>query len=292
MPKSPSPADEFIKARWSTSNIHGSNNLNFVNDPIETNASTLVLKVDYPAGSYAPRGTQNGSPFGGAEFFSNPNGKKEYNTALLTYDVAFAPNFDWVKGGKLLGLYGGRDSRGCSGGEEATGDTCFSVRMMWRTKAEGEVYAYVPTSKALCSQKDVICHGTYGTSFSRGAFTFSKMKWSRIEIYIKMNSVTNTNGLLKVWQDNALVIERNVQYRKTDDFGVSSLMFSTFFGGGSTSYATPVNTSSYFKNIQLSTGDTPITNVDTSNSSARLPYYPSLFHVALLSFVVLYQFFV
>ncbi|KAG1443744.1 hypothetical protein G6F56_010562 [Rhizopus delemar] len=282
MPDSPTTSTSYIKSHWHTSNIHGAGDISFVTDPIDTSSNSVVMKVDYPAGSYAPKGTKNGRPFGGAEFFSSPNGKKEYNTALLSYDVAFASNFDWVKGGKLLGIYGGNTGTGCSGGKKATGNTCFSVRMMWRTKGAGEAYAYVPTTKSLCNQNNVICHGNYGTSFSRGSFTFSTMKWSHIEMYVKMNSGNNTNGILKVWQDDSLVIDRNIQFRANDSLGVSSLMFSTFFGGGSTSYATPVNTSSYFKNLQLSTGDTPITNTgsdsdsDPSQDSAAVSLHTSL----------------
>lgn len=116
-------------------------------------------------------------------------------------------------------------------------------------------------------------------------------------MYVKMNSGNNTNGILKVWQDDSLVIDRNIQFRANDSLGVSSLMFSTFFGGGSTSYATPVNTSSYFKNLQLSTGDTPITNTgsdsdsDPSQDSAAVSLHTSLLYCCFISVVVLYQFF-
>lgn len=110
---------------------------------------------------------------------------------LLTYEVAFDADFDWVKGGKLPGLRGGQDEYGCSGGRAANGTNCFSSRMMWRTDGDGEgaysmelgsvrgdesswlVYAYVVESKGFCDTPTLMCNDDgYGTSIDRGVFDF------------------------------------------------------------------------------------------------------------------------
>ena len=57
---------------------------------------------------------------------------------LLSYEVAFEANFDWVKGGKLPGLRGGLATSGCSGGSKSNGGSCFSSRVMWRQNGAGE----------------------------------------------------------------------------------------------------------------------------------------------------------
>jgi hypothetical protein len=57
---------------------------------------------------------------------------------MVSYELAFDSNFDWVKGGKLPGLRGGLNSTGCSGGNQADGLSCFSTRLMWRRDGEGE----------------------------------------------------------------------------------------------------------------------------------------------------------
>jgi hypothetical protein len=44
----------------------------------------------------------------------------------------------WNRGGKLPGLRGGPDARGCSGGSASDGEHCFSTRLMWRTGGAGE----------------------------------------------------------------------------------------------------------------------------------------------------------
>lgn len=112
----PSNADtsafDYIVDNWYTSSkktIYGSSDISFVQDPIES-GNTTAFKVVYPANSYAPVGTKNDNSgnVGGVEFFSVPNGDSYYNSALLSYQLAFDPNFEWVKGGKLPGLFGGK----------------------------------------------------------------------------------------------------------------------------------------------------------------------------------------
>lgn len=149
-----SPASDYITTNWfAAKGFYGDSNVEFVQDPFNANSSGSVLQVKYPAGSFAPVATKNGNAGlkGGAEFFSEPDKGKMYNTALLSYDLAFDSSFNWVKGGKLPGIYGGKSFSpnadpilvskyhftgvpgvGCSGGEKASGDNCFSVRLMWR----------------------------------------------------------------------------------------------------------------------------------------------------------------
>jgi hypothetical protein len=108
--------DQFLINNWYTANknIYGGSGISFVNNPTTINDTTAanndsaVLRVAYPVGSYAPVGTKSESgKVGGVEFVSDPNNGVFYDEALLTYDLLFDQNFDWVKGGKLPGIYGG-----------------------------------------------------------------------------------------------------------------------------------------------------------------------------------------
>jgi hypothetical protein len=103
----PASTLDYVTSNWATTNknVYGINNIGFVQDPIAGNGT--VLKVNYPMGSFAPVGTKTNSGIpGGVEFYSMPDNSM-YNAALLTYDLAFDPTFDWVKGGKLPGIFGG-----------------------------------------------------------------------------------------------------------------------------------------------------------------------------------------
>ena len=190
--------EKLLVSNWSLSKGHiqdGPQNLAFVDDPFPnmppsgaqgvSSPSGPVLRVTYPEGSFS-------HDTGGAQFYSlwNTTDGSNFRTMMVSYELAFDSNFDWVKGGKLPGLRGGLNSTGCSGGNQADGLSCFSTRLMWRKDGAGEgmylsdlfeplpyisasVYAYIPTSSSLCSQKSVTCNSDYGVSIQRGNFGFS-----------------------------------------------------------------------------------------------------------------------
>lgn len=84
-----------------------------------------------------------------AHFLRAVAGLAPTNALHLRYYVRFSEGFDFVKGGKLPGLFGGAIPDGTNG---------FSVRYMWRTNGDGEAYAHLPTSDL------------YGTENGRGIF--------------------------------------------------------------------------------------------------------------------------
>lgn len=77
-----------------------------------------------------------------------------------------------------------------------------------------------------------------------------------MQMYIETGTPSQRNGVLKIWQDNALVINRNdIMYRTSNMVQLSSIYFSTFFGGSTPNYSTPLDTHTYFKDISLSVGN-------------------------------------
>ena len=120
---------------------------------------------------------------------------------LLSYSVYFPADFDFVKGGKLPGLYSSTgfmnsstgtidaNTDSCSGGAgNEAGKSCWSIRLMWRENGEGELYLYLPIQKSgeydPCgiteagnngkSRENWICNSDYGVSLGRGKFQFTK----------------------------------------------------------------------------------------------------------------------
>jgi hypothetical protein len=96
-----------------------------------TNASAM-LQLFYPKDSINPARW----PQGGSEFYAAPLDVSKANNVTFEYKIFFPSDFEWVKGGKLPGLYGGHT--GCSGGNAAL--DCFSTRLMWRAGGAGELY--------------------------------------------------------------------------------------------------------------------------------------------------------
>ncbi|KAG8883026.1 hypothetical protein FRB98_003349 [Tulasnella sp. 332] len=267
--------------------IDNPQNIQFVADPYPnsspvqqnpeaspSNPSPTVLEVTYPAGSYS-HGT------GGTEFsnFFNESASSgaPFQSMLLTYEVAFGPSFNFVKGGKLPGLRGGPSSTGCgSGGNQPDGQDCFSMRLMWRTLGTGEAYAYIPETNNLCSESNIICNSDgFGTSISRGIFSFTPTNWTRITMLVQLNDPGYANGRLWLYYNDLQAIrQEDLYYRSSDAINsVQGLFFSTFFGGNDASWATPDQQNTYFRNIQLYAGTAPsnVTGAQPVNSFNAAP---------------------
>ena len=199
------------------------------------------LRASYPAHSCSPASsTDYGTPEGGGQFLATA-GLPPANALHLRYYVRFHTNFTFVKGGKLPGLFGGTNS--FSGGAIPDGTNGFSVRYMWRTNGEGEAYAYLATSDL------------YGTEIGRGRWTFQPGVWHCLEQRVVLNTPGTDDGRLAVWVDGHMVVdERALRFRTTDALRIRGIFFSTFFGGGDPSWATPHDTFADFAGFALSSG--------------------------------------
>ena len=134
--------------------------------------------------------------------------------------MRFPENFDFVKGGKLPGLYGGTE---VSGGEESDGTDGFSTRLMWRADGEGEVYLYAPDES--------------GTSLGRGTGPGTGA-WLCVEQHVVLNDPEEEDGSVTVWIDGTRTFsEEGMRYRTVADLRIDGIFFSTFFGGADPSWA-------------------------------------------------------
>ncbi|KAF9147061.1 hypothetical protein BG015_011356 [Linnemannia schmuckeri] len=236
--------ERYLVQNWATT-FHsiqiGGQDISFVSDPFKaavaanstaassSNSTTsttsgkgdengTVLQLNYPKGSYAP---SVGPVTGGTHFYAKPFGDKTpFSKMLVSYDVAFPAGFNWVLAGKLPGIYGGTPYDGCSGGVQSTGVNCLTMRMMWRQNGIGEVYAYVPADpkSAFCRDSQVLCNDQYGKSIGRGQIYFQPGVWTRLDMAMELNEPAGNSN------------------------------------GSESTYATPVDTAVYFRNVQLSVG--------------------------------------
>lgn len=117
---------------------------------------------------------------------------------------------------------------------------------MWREDGEGELYEYVFNKK-----------GKYGHSAGRGLFTFPRGRWVDIDLEVVMNDPNERNGQARLWIDGRPVIEQDDLVYSTDDDGPleGGLMFSTFFGGSSDSWASPKDQHVDFADFRLHAGE-------------------------------------
>jgi hypothetical protein len=158
--------------------------------------------------------------------------------ATLQYRLRFAPGFAFVRGGKLPGLYGGI---GPSGGRLPNGFDGFSLRLMWRQRGHGEVYAYLPTSQR------------HGTSLMPGALRFDPGRWHALGV--RLNTPGRADGLLRLWQDGRCAGEQGgLRLRDTLALGIEGVFFDVFFGGNDDSWAPPSDIHIDFAEFAITAG--------------------------------------
>lgn len=196
------------------------------------------VRVIYRRGSIDPGSSLlRGAPSGGAIFLHPFD--KPIDCATLAYDIFFAENFDFARGGKLPGLYGGRAN---SGGRVPKNDDGFSIRLAWKANGLGAVYAYLPTSKGI------------GTTFN---FTeskrFERNRWQRVVVKLKLNQPGHSDGSINVnLSDTEVGSINNVQFRSSNTLTIDGLLFSTFFGGNTPEFSSPNDTSIIFRDFRYS----------------------------------------
>ncbi|OAJ45070.1 hypothetical protein BDEG_28237 [Batrachochytrium dendrobatidis JEL423] len=141
----------------------------------------------------------SGPIIGGTGFYAQPIDLSAAKTTMFQYDIYFQPGFDFVKGGKLPGIYGGHS--GCSGGRNS--QDCFSSRFMFRTGGAGESYIYLPFDQQVPGFCKIppksVCNPDYGTSIGRGSWTFPTGEWVTVSQTITLNTVGVADGSITRW---------------------------------------------------------------------------------------------
>lgn len=215
------------------------------------------LKVFYPEGSYTP----SKFPQGGIGFYASPSDIFPANDLILSYDVKFDDTFQAVLGGKLPGLFfsEGTDKkymREASGGNH--NNNTASLRIAWRKDFVGEAYVYLPKDQTddYYDIPYLVQNEAFGDSLWRGLFKFQPNEWNKIMIRVKLNTFDkqmnpNYNGFLEICINEQSQRFNKLVWRTNQSTSITAILFSTFFGGGSTKYATPVDTWAYFKNFKV-----------------------------------------
>lgn len=215
---------------------------------IVSEASGKVLKVKYPAGLYGSGDDDTGAQWK-LEF------DQGYEAVELEYRLKFEAGFDFVRGGKLPGLIGGE---GNVGGNKPDGTDGFSARMMWRT--DGSSGSPLTPDEANIVQ--YVYHpdqpGTFGEdfrwddSFLGDWKKFESDRWYHLRHRIVMNTPNQNDGIIMAWLDGELVLfVDHIRFRDVSSLQIDQLYFSTFFGGGSSIWATTKDEYAYFDDFRI-----------------------------------------
>jgi Polysaccharide lyase 14 len=179
-----------------------------------------VITVAYPKGSTAP---SMGEPYGGAQI-AVPFASGPAKEVVLEYNLRIPQDFDFVKGGKLPGVYGGIEPFS-GGGHNPDG---WSMRLMWRASGKGEIYGYVSDSPE------------YGDSWNVPGFKFlADWRWHHVTLHVGINNPGKSDGFAALLYDGVTVVAKSGLSVTTKDVPVTGLFFSTFYGGHTPDWAPP-----------------------------------------------------
>ncbi|KIJ66172.1 polysaccharide lyase family 14 protein [Hydnomerulius pinastri MD-312] len=177
--------------------------------------------------------------------------------AVFSYRMMLDKDWEWVKGGKLPGMYGGIGDLAyrCSGGRLYERCKCFNLRLMWRPGGQGEVYAYTPLND---TNKKVLLaippggqtNSDYGISTGRGAWNFEPGVWTTVAERVKLNEIGEANGEVQLWINGACVIHaRGLILREDETSHIKGMHFQTFFGGHTSDWASPKDQYAWFADV-------------------------------------------
>jgi hypothetical protein len=182
---------------------------------------------------------------------------QSYDELFLSYRLRFEAGFDFVKGGKIPGLTGGK---GNTGGDVPDGRDGWSARMMWRSGGAAVQYVYYPDQP-----------GGYGEDFEwseNGNKRFPPGTWVQVEHRIVINTPGKRDGLIQAWWNGELALDiHELRFRDVDTFSIDSFYFSTFFGGSGSEWNAHKDEYVTFDDFIIATA--PITHRPSARNQAR-----------------------
>lgn len=216
------------------------------------------IRCKYPKGKF---GSAAGTNFR-AEPVGFPTSK-----VVLSYDVYIPDKFDFVKGGKLPGVWGG--DPGSGGGE--WNDDGWSARLMFREKGAVVAYVYMCTDQGSyngdenCklvrnqgSGFDKIAHHTNGAGIDLwrdGGLALKKGAWNSLSLRVEINDPKKSNGLVELTVNGHTKTFDGMCWSKKVK-KASGILFATWFGGGSKAYAPSKTQHIDFRNVTVKTLET------------------------------------
>ena len=176
-------------------------------------------------------------------------GMDEPTELYARYYLRFDDSWNVIKGGGKLPGPAGRYNRGGWGGRTSDGTNGWSARMKfgrsWFDSDHIDVGYYTYHANMSGKYGDIM----HWSKDNRG--TLQKNRWYCIETYVKLNTIGNSDGILRGWVDGYLAMEdENITFRTSSDLKVEEFWINIYYGGG---WQAPNNMHLYIDNLVLST---------------------------------------
>lgn len=167
----------------------------------------LALKVKLPKGSGAPEAGD--TAVGGMSFPWEPRAVRAQNAVCLSYGVMLSSDFDMSQNGILPGLIGRSDAQ----------EDRFAVHVAWfNTKEHGIAHQIVTKPEATPGMNVSTPQAPPAPHFEFDVKTFEipRGRWARISQELVLNKPDASDGILRIWVDGRLALERTDMRLRTD----------------------------------------------------------------------------
>ena len=173
--------------------------------------------------------TPKGQHYGASIAFPfNKTESGEPTEIHFRYYLRLGDDWDPAGGGKLPGI-GGTYGKAGWGGRPSNGLNGWSARGLFKGRKDGKTpvgfYCYHAEMK-----------GKYGDNFLWDKDKLGMLennRWYCIEQYAKLNTVGESNGILRSWIDGKLAFEKtNVRMRNTSKLKIENIWINLYHGGG------------------------------------------------------------
>lgn len=204
---------------------------------IENFDGSNVMRNFYKAGNWGIGYEDKNTGGTGVNIFSCLTSSGGWEELYLSYNVWFDDGFDWQLGGKMPGLLA---LPGPDGRNPPKKDQGGMYLMMWQPGGANKIYDYF-------HEKDPY---EYGRG-PKTPITFSTGQWYNISQRFVMSQVGVRDGIHEVYIDGVLVASYRDMTREQEGIYLNVLMWSTFQGGGSATYAPNNDGESYIDDIDV-----------------------------------------
>lgn len=203
---------------------------------VKNGPSPTALQVALPKGS--PRSGDDTVAKSGLGFRWLSGRLAGAAAACLTYDVFLPQDFEFGPGGSLPGLFGGPVDEH----PQQPGRSGFSAPYRWQDDAKAAV-------------RTVTTEHPQGTSIAidPDRFKLERGRWTRLEQEVVLNTPGNRDGILRVWVNGALRLDRAKLTLRADDKTVfSGVAADVHYGRSDLSWAAaPKDTSVLLSPFEL-----------------------------------------
>lgn len=175
--------------------------------------STSVLEVKLVA---APKTAPEGANIVGLGMSWIPLGLADANSGCLSYSVYLPENFEFAATGTLPGLYGGARPETLHNNTSSP-EPGFYSRVVWAADGGLEL------ANRMTNAGGTTGHNATGVTNDR--VTLPRGQWVRLEQEVVLNSPDKDDGIVRLWVDGKLRIEKmNIVWRKEAGTLVSGVL--------------------------------------------------------------------